>query len=353
MAGNDLELATREMFVRSVKQQTFAHKPFFEEMMRRNQIKIRGGKYIERLVDVAEMDDVGQSYTVNEALTQTKKDMLDKPRFTWKYYQMPLQIDADEETENIGAGDEEQLLDLAQFLTRKATSGVRIALAKMLYNVNPMTGAGSETGVGDSSKYFQSLLSAMDHDVTTYGNISRAVGGSNTWWLGSDPEGRVDTISSSSQGTSYSLSMSMIRKWMIPLLENMEKASDMYLLMCPTLWNKIKAELESYGRVELDKNSSLNFGIQKFKIDGVYNCVADPYLEHGYGTSGTTENWFFMLNMADWEVHIHSKRNFKMTPWKWQGELANGYDYTLCRILVKGNFVCWKPNGSLWLYEVS
>lgn len=352
MATNDLTLATRELFERSLKAQIFMRTPVLEQLVNRNLITFKGGKYIERLVDKDEMTELGQAYTANEALTDEKKDMLQKPRFTWKYYQMPLRYDVDEDIQNIGGGDDVALLDLAAFLAKKGQRGVRLGLQKMLYNVNPMTGAGSETGVADSSKFFQSFLSALDHDVTSYGTITRALASSSTsYWMAADPEGTAKSVSSSSQNTAYNISISNFRKWCIPIYEYMESAEDLYAVMCPTLWNKLRAEVESHGTVDIDKEA-VKYGVRKFWLDG-HQIVADPFLEKGYGTSGTTENWVFILNLSDWELRISTKRNFKMTDFEWDGKNANGHDYWLARILLAGNFMCWKPNGSIWVQNVS
>lgn len=352
MSTTDMNTATRELFIRTVKNQVFMRTPILEEMQRRNTVTYRGGKYIEQLVETEEMDDLGQAYTATEALTDERKSMLDKPRFRWKYYQMPLKYDVDEYTQNIMAGEEEQLLDLAAFLTRKGQRGIKLALRNMMYNVNPTTRAGSETGVGDTSKFFQSLLSALDHDVTTYGNVSRTLGGTGGWWCGSDPEGRPDVVSSSSQNTGYSMSIYRLRQWIIPIMEYMENTTDLYIVMCPSLFNKLRQEAEAHGMGKIDQER-VRYGITSFVLDDGHRVATDPYLESGYGTSGTTENWVFLLNMADWELRIHTERNFKMTDFKWQGDISNGHDYWLARILLSGNLMCWKPNGSMWLMNVS
>ena len=351
---DDLSLATRELFVRSVKHQVFMATPVLEELERRSKVTYSGGKYIERLVDTDEVDDLGQAYTANEALTDGKKDTLEKPRFDFKLYQHPMKYDVDEYLKNHNAGNEEQLLDLASFLVKKSQRGIRLALRNMMYNVNPKTRSGSETGVADGSKFFQSLLSALDHDVTTYGTLSRTLGSTGGWWCGADPASRPDVSGiSSTQNTATNISVANFRKWLIPIEEYMESMSDLYVVMCPTLWNKLRAELEAKGQLKDGLNQEkLKYGIQAFSIDGA-QIVKDPYLENGYGTSGTTENWVFILNLNDWEMRIHNDRNFKQTEFKWQGENANGYDYWLARILLSGNMMCWKPNGSMWLQNVS
>jgi hypothetical protein len=351
---DDLSLATRELFVRSVKHQVFMQTPILEELERRNKITYSGGKYIERLVDTGEVDELGQAYTANEPLTDEKKDTLEKPRFNFKLYQHPMKYDVDEYLQNHEAASDVQLLDLAEHLVRKSQRGIRLALRNMLYNVNPKTQTGSETGVGDSSKFFQSLLSALDHDVT-YGGITRTLSSStNSWWQGADPSGQPNQgVTVSTQNTAANITISNLRKWIVPIEQYMEKMSDLYCIMCPTLWNKLRAELEAKGQLKDGLNQDkIRYGIQSFSIDGM-EVVKDPYLEKGWGSSGTTENWVFILNLNDWELRIHNARNFKQTEFKWQGENANGFDYYLARILLAGNFLCWKPNGSMWLQNVS
>ncbi len=349
---NDLNLATRELFIRTKKSQIFMQTPVLEALERRSKITIRGGKYIERLVDTAEMDDLGQSYIATTALTDEKKEMLNKPRFYWKNFQIPLRYDLDEYADNISGGNDTQLLDLAQFLVEKGQRASRLYLQKMIYNVNPMTGAGSETGVADNSIFFNSLLSALDHDVTTYGTVTRALNSATTsWWMSPDPTGRADKVSSSTQNTAVNISVANLRKWFVPILQYADTTRDLYVVMCPTLWNKVRAELEARGTVSLDKDR-LSYGIQAFDLDGA-TIVSDPYLEHGYGTANTTENWVFILNLNDWELRIHTKRDFLKTDFVWQGDRSNGFDGWLARIMTRGNFMCWKPNGSMWLQNVS
>jgi hypothetical protein len=350
---NDLSLATRELFVRSVAKQVYMRTPFIEELYRRNKVTFSGGKHIERLLDIKEMDDLYQAYSPNDVLKDGKREMLAKPRFTFKYGQVPLKYDVDEYTENYTAKSNKDiaLLDMAGFLAEKGQRAMKLAMMKMMFNVNPEDGSGSETGVGDNAKQFQSLASALDHGVSTYGTIARTIGGANGYWMGADPEGRPDIVSSSNQTTAYNISIANIRKWLIPIEAYMEEGADLYIMMCPTLFNKLRSEVESHGEFSLDK-SKMEYGIESFSIDR-HQIVKVPYLQNGYGTSGTTENWVFMLNLNDWELRIHSDRNFDVTPFEWQGKYSNGLDYYLARIMVKGNLLCWKPNGSMWLKNVS
>jgi hypothetical protein len=117
--------------------------------------------------------------------------------------------------------------------------------------------------------------------------------------------------------------------------------------MCPSLWDKLAAEMEA-GITGYKPGEYQKQGIRKLNFDG-HQIVSVPYLQ----TTSTMRSWLFILNMKYWELRIHSSRNFKMTDFKWQGEQVNGYDFWLARILWAGNFVCWKPNSSMWLSNVS
>ena len=132
MSTADTEKATRELFVRSYVDQIHMRVPFFEELQRRHQVTHKAGKYIERLIDTDDTDDLVQFYTVNDSLTDDRKETLEKPRFNWRKAQMPVRWDADEELENFEGDEEITLLNLSKFLVDKAQKGMRKRLAKEL-----------------------------------------------------------------------------------------------------------------------------------------------------------------------------------------------------------------------------
>lgn len=341
--ANDLSNATRELHIRSLVDQVFYQVPVLEELQRRHQITHTGGKYIDRLVDTAEIDDQGQDYTENEPLTDAKKDTLEKPLFYWKTSQLPLRYGVNEELQNVEAMQEEQLLDLSAHLVKKGHRGVKIRLNKQIFN------DASTTAVLDSGKKFLSFISALNHD-SAYGGLTRTLStGTNSWWQGADPSGLLESTTTSTQDTAYNLTLFNLRKWIneTNVAHNMESEDDLYICMCPTLWDKLAAEMESrlggYKASDYQRQ-----GIRKMDFDG-HQIVSVPYLQK----STTTKTWLFILNMKHWELRIHKSRNFKMTDFKWQGDQTNGYDFWLARILWQGNFVCWRPNSSMWLSNVS
>jgi len=340
---NDLSNATRELFIRSLVDEVYMATPVVEELQRRSQVSYTGGKYIERLVDTDEIDDLMQEYTANQSLTDEAKNTLEKPRFTWKYAQLPLRYGVDEYTQNILGSTDEQLLDLADHLVQKGHNATRLWLNKKIFN------NGSETGVADGATSFQSIISALDHD-TTYGTLSRAFSsGTNDWWQGADPAGLNSVVTSSSQNTAYNISISNLRKWITEtdVSHHMKTPTDLYVCMCPTLFNKLRAEMEA--RIQYKPSGDIQKqGFNKMELDG-HTIVSVPYLQ----TTSTMQNWVLILNLEYWELRIHSARNFKMTDFEWQGGVTNGHDFWLARILISGNLICWKPNSSLALLNVS
>jgi hypothetical protein len=317
--------------------------PVVEELKRRNQITDSGGTAYEKLVDTAEIDSLMQEYTANDALTDEKLTTLQKPKFTRKYAQLPLRYDIDEYTQNIHAGREEQLLNLGTHLGEKGQRAAKLWLSKSIFN------KGSTTAVADGATGFQSLISALNHD-TVYGTITRTYGTTGDYWQGADPAALNENIaaSGSAQDTATNLTISNLRKWINEsnVAHNMESEEDLYICMCPTLYNKLIAEMEA--KVQYKPAMFQRQGIRKCELDG-HQVVSVPYLQ----TTSTMRTWLFILNMKYFELRLHTLRNFSLTPFEWQGKNSNGYDFWLARIMIAGNFMCWKPNSSMWLSSVT
>lgn len=344
MSTADLSLATRNLVIRALKNQVFIGTPFFDELASRNKIITHGGKAIDKIVDKDEMDDLAQFYSENTPLESGKKNMLARPTFKWKKMQVPLEYGVDEQLENVDAMKEEQLLNLAEHLAKKGLRATKLALMKSSWN------NGTETPIESSdSDSFQSIVSALDFD-NTYGGITRTgASGLNNYWQGGmvgavgTPEG---TSISDTNATSYSLSIDQWREWLIPLEHRAEDLSDLVTYMPAVLFNKFRAEAESrilYGPGDPQQQGFKNMTVDSYKI------VAVPYLQE----TSITKTWVTIINHADWDLRIHTARDFKMTDFVWQGDVVGGFDKWLARIMVAGNLVCWKPNGSMWLNDVS
>jgi hypothetical protein len=343
MSTADVEKATRELFDRSLQHEVLMRTPVVEALQRNGQVTstFKGGKYIEKLVDTATMEDEVQEYSNNTSLTDSKVTTLEKPRFTWKYAQLPLKYDLDEYIQNADAPRDSQLLDLPDYLVRKAQTDLKKWLCKIIFN------KGTETGAADGGTSFQSFVSALDSDVT-YGTITRTIAsGVADWWQGADPSDLTSNITATTQTTEANLTISNLRKWIneTDVAHYMEGTDDLMILMCPKLWDKLAAEMES--KLIYKPGLKQSQGIRSMYFDG-HEVVSVPYLQ----TSSTMKAWLFIINLRYWELRMSNKRNFWMSGFKWQGDMSNGYDFWLARIMMCGNFICWKPNSSLWHAEV-
>jgi hypothetical protein len=344
MSTQDLSIATRTIFDRSLKNQVLIGTPFYDELVRRDKVITTGGTRIDRLVDRDEIDDLAQAYDENTALTDGKKDTLSRPVFDWKNIQLPLSYGLDEQLQNVDAMKEEQLLNLAEHLAKKGLRGLKLKLMKASWN------QGTTTPIESSNtKEFQSIVSALDFD-NTYGGITRTgATGVNNFWQGGmvnavgTPEGTAIT---DTNATAFSLSIDQWRKWLIPLEHRAENLSDLITYMPASLFNKFRAEAES--RILYRPGDPQKQGFKTMFVDD-YEIVKVPFLEE----TSTTKKWVSIINHDDWDLRIHTSRNFEMTDFVWQGDRVNGFDKWLARILVTGNLVCWKPNGSMWLNNVS
>ena len=345
MSTADLTKATRELFDRTLVNQVMYRTPIIERLQRRNQVTFTGGLDLRKLVDTDTIDDTVQEYTVNEALVDQKKTTLEKPVFKWKYATMPLRYDADELTENILTSDSEiQLLDLAAHLTKTGQRDMRRYLETVVFN------KGTTTAATDAGKPFQSLISALNHD-TAYATITRTLSTSvSDWWQGAISTDLTINTTTSGQDVALNLTIANTRKWVAEtdVMHYMETPQELTFAMAPTLFNKLRAEAESKLIYNAPSADMVTQGFNKISLDG-HEVVSVPYLQR----SSTTKTWFFILNMNYFELRIHTARNFKMTDFVWQGTQSNGFDFYLARILLKGNFVCWKPNSSMWLSTVS
>ena len=356
MATN-LATVTRDLIDRTVHEQVYRRMAFFDELKSREQIVTGGGKTIGGLADYAEMDDLAQAYDTNDTLTDSEKTFMDQPSWLWKKIQMPIRYDADVEIQNSNAGREEQLVDLAAYLAKKAMRGIRLKLEQMAANFTAQATATTTTALfNDTGKNFQSIIHALKHVTTAenYGNLSRGITlGKRNWWQGADAatlmqyvaEGTAPTASV--QSTATYMNIGNLRTWWKQVQFSINAKEDLMTIMCPTLFNKLKAECQAQ-MIYQNATDTAKVGFNKMFIDG--HPIADWDLLE---THATSKLWVFILNLTTWKLHLNKARNFKMTPFKWAGELPNGKDYYLARILLAGNLCCYQPNSNLFLSNVS
>ena len=212
----------------------------------------------------------------------------------------------------------------------------------------------ADVATTDTKEGFQSIPDALEH-ANTYAGVARTAA-AYTWWngasLASDWTDRntqmVATIAN------FRSCMDVITRY----AQTTVKPGDVIAVMGSTIFRAFQAQVEARHMYEREGVGMLSkYGFDAFYIDGV-QFVKDPYLdtdpEGGTTTAGDlASEWFFLLNLKDWELRINPKRAFKLTDMKWQAEQAGGKDEWLARVMLAGNLTCRKPNGSMWKSYVS
>ena len=113
------------------------------------------------------------------------------------------------------------------------------------------------------------------------------------------------------------------------------------------LYATIRSEAES--KTGLVKPSVMNFkyGHESFNIYNI-DIVQSSWMSTNSRTASMA-----MLNPNTWNFRISPKRNFKMKPFVWQGEVQGGIDAWLARILLAGSLTCERPRNNMLLLGVT
>ena len=354
---DDLDKLTRDMHDATWKVEYMQKNPVTALMLERKDLKFKGGKKYYKNLDVRTTEDLVQDYTVNEPLTHGVKDTSEEALFRRKKFQSPIQIDCDEELENAEqTGDGTQLQNLAKYRVMKIQEGVRFHIRKLLYR-----STGHALAATDSNKYMQGLNSAMTVD-TTYGEITRTKATAvNDFWQPGDNAYDASGGAAGDQNGEYPISILWLRSVLDPLEDLETDNTDLITIVGGSLFLALKAEAESRSMpYEIVKNRTAKQGFTEMILDG-RRVIKDPFLKASNntamgettGSAGALERRMYCMNLKDWDMYIHPKRNFKLTEFFDQSKIANGSDFKLARIFFAGNLVCWHPNRQLYFSNVT
>ena len=332
MATN-LASTTRPIWEATRQSQVLMQIPVLNALMKRRRVVWKGGTVIKKTIPIATMESLGQEYSMGEALTSTTKTMYDLPEFNWKYGTLPVEYDADVEIQNASNTDG-KIIDLAKDLVTHAQQGAKQVIRTAIF--------GAYSATSDSQKGFQGFADALAHDSTLYGGITRSTT-SKTWWMGASIAGTWADYS-----TATACNIHNIRELTrVSSYYRDRKPSDILIVVSPTNFNKLRREMETRMIYRTDGDLAKQ-GFTAMSLDGM-EIVADPYLD----TNSTTQAYVYLLHLPDWEFRIHPSRDFAQTDFVWQGQIVNGYDRYLSRIMWAGNLVCWQPNASGYLSSMS
>lgn len=340
----DLENMTRDMHEKSLEVEYMEKTPVLNLIIEKKNLKFKGGKYYYKEVDTDTTEDLAQDYGVNDALTHGTKDTTEQVKFNRKTFQIPVQIDLDEELQNaLDTEDGSQLHKLAEFKVRKTNEAGRLHMRKLIY------GAGTDAG-----KTVQGLNSGLIVD-STYGGLTRnKTAATNDWFQQAD-----NRYTTGTQATETNISIDWLQGIVDPLMDLENSGGDLVVIVGNTLWLSLKSEAQARSMPVESKKDKFVFGIEEMVIDNM-RIIKDPFLQSKYnatmgmttGAAGGLERRLYALNLKDWEFLVHPKRNFEMTEFFDQKQIAGGADFKMARLLFAGNVVCWHPNRSLYLSNI-
>ena len=354
----DLNNLTRDMHDASWEVEYMRKNPVVALMLERKTLQFKGGKQYYRELDTDSMEDLVQDYKVNDTLSHGVIDTTDRATFRRKKFQIPIQIDEDEELENAEqTSDGTQLHKLAEHRVKKVQEGGRFHIRKLMYR-----GTGHAQAASDTNKYMQGLNNAVTVDHT-YGQITRTTASNiKNFWQPAD--NRYTTTTQST--TEYTIGISWLRGVLEPLEDLESDNMDLITIVGGTLWLALIEEAEARGipyKIVPDRlnkrQGSTTQGFHEMILDG-RRVIKDPFLKSANNTTmgettgltGALERRLYCLNLKDWDMFIHPKRNFKLMEFFDQSKLANGSDFNLARIKFAGNLVCWHPNRQLYFANV-
>lgn len=329
---SDLSIATESLYKASYTNEVMLQKPLLAMFTENRRVTWKGGVSITHPVVKATAASLLQMYSTNDELNVSSKQFLDNPAFNWKYGQLPLRYGCDVETQNQLATSEVKRVELVSMLTQLAQEGVRDGLDAQLH---------ATTAAGDSGDDFQGVPEACDHSRTYGGKLSDTTFSVMAWWGGAS---LGDTYTD--RATSTALSLQNIRRMKSRVGRYVKANSRLYMFLAEDMHSKLLGLCEGsvYYKGE---GSLLKYGFDSFTVYGI-EVVKDSYM-----TLNSMTDDLLLVNPSTWEFRIHPNRNFVMTPFVNQSQIAGHRDEMVARLKFAGNCICWQPNGNMWLSAIT
>jgi len=330
----DLNATSRELWDKTIKDQVLLRIPLLAKLFDMRQIKFDDGTRLAWSVDTAEIDDLAQDYGTGDAMTAGRKKTLTKPWLNWKKMQVPILLDEEEMNENGGSNS---IVDLSAFIVKKGQRAARIALCRRLY----------ASASSDSGDAIQGVYQALIQATTTYAHVTRSTT-VNTWFQSASVNGAW-----TDQATAAAMSVSLMRSMVMAMSRYGDADRRNFLFtMGENNYLTLKAQVQASVHL-INPGPLVKYGFDTFMLDGNVEIVCDTYLSDTILDETTPQQWVFGFNAEDWKLWLFRKRAFNLTPFVWQGQMANQPDAWLARVLLKGNLAALKPNGSIMRTAIS
>ncbi|MFA4944885.1 MAG: phage major capsid protein [Lentisphaeria bacterium] len=325
---SDLSIATEELVQRTFVYEVGLREPILAMLMTEGKVSSRGGTYITYDLVKDDAKDEAQAYAAGEGLTVAQSEFLDQAKFKYKYVQMPIRYNVDDEIQNHLATSEVKRHDLVTLITERAQDGLRRHLTVRLHTASST----------DAGKYVQSIYDACDHS-RTYGTVTSSTT-AKTWWNGASLAGTW-----ADRDTAMTVELNNLRTIGYIVDRYVAPGQKKYCFLPEGLHSKVRGILEgkvSYQMGTADNSKMAKFGFKSFMYDGV-EYIADSYM-----TLNSQTDYLLMLNPDTWELRLHPSAAFKVTPFFDQSQVAGGADEKVARIKFAGNVCCKKPNANFW-----
>lgn len=329
---DQLTADTKELYLRTLEDQVHDRIPLIHKLRRMNKVITRGGRFVTKPIKIQKNTQT-QHYGTNEPMASGTESKRTQARFKFKYTQTPIKYDVDDEIMNDGdavivdtvaaevSAAQEDMVDKLSENFFGVYNGASVAAPsdKQPLSINAAFYGGSTTYGG----------------LATYGNIARTAVGD--LWNGNMDDG-------STQNAATPVSFNHWDFMVDKCLQFKGKRSELLAITGSALFRKWKSHVRAMESTIDITGMLAKAGFSAFSIDGV-ELVLDDNVPAGY---------FYMLDLSKWEWRISPKRDFKVTPFKWQGENNDGIDEYLARVLLAHTgMICWKPRTSYMATNMS
>lgn len=316
---------TQELYLRTVEDQIHDRIPLIFKLKRMNRVVYKGGTYFTKPVQYGKNTQT-QNYVKGETLDSGTESKRTAMKFRVRYCQTPIKFDVDDEIMNDG---ESQIVDTQAEETKIAQQDMLDKLSENFFGIYDGTNVAT-TATGNPL----SIPAALTHD-TTYGGIA-SYGGLTRSAQADWACGQTGNDSANAVTTAVNVSYSQLDYMVDACVKYQGKRTNLLAICGSVLYRKWKSLVRASDRNVEHQGDLAKAGFAAFSIDGIEFVLDD----------NCPASYFYMLDLSKWEWRISTKRNFKVTPFKWQGENNNGIDEYLARVLLAHNLVCWKSRNN-------
>lgn len=360
-ATTNFDACTQDLWRPGVVPEIIMKNPLLAWLKVGGRVTIKGGKVFKRTVQKAGMSNLLQVYSGGRTpLTNEDKTLWTTAAWNAGSAQLPIQWDQDEEFANAGKA---QIIPIAIGKLKIAQRSIDEGLREKFYAASSTsTSPDSAILAADNARLYSlqdgCSLTGRTANSLAYGGLTSTTT-SNVWWNGCSLTGAFND-----SGTAATASFGELNKALDAAMTYAPTArySEFMFLCSPTIMRALELEAESKGIIQLRTESQMaKLGFNAIGYKGV-EIVSDPYLERNAmdatsspgAVNSTRQKQAYLLWRPSWEFIVDPARAFKLTTPKWQGEVANGGDYWLQRIMIRTpGPICIQPNANRFYSDMT